>query len=70
MTDAIKTASKKIIQKTASTTDGLNGNKIVDKTTKASKATQINLEVFNCKENIPKERYISKKRQQIIDELR
>ena len=58
MTDAIKTASKRIIQKTASTTDGLNGNKIVDKTTKASKATQINLEVFDWKENIPKERYI------------
>ena len=36
-TDAIKIASKRAIQKTAKATDDLIGNKIADKTTKASK---------------------------------
>ena len=35
-TDAIKTASKRAIQKTAETTGDLNGNKIADKITSGS----------------------------------
>ena len=75
-TDAIKTASKRAIQKTAKATGDLVGNKIADKITSASKkflkkphdeessSTEVNNE-------IPKERYISpKERQKIIDELR
>ena len=75
-TDAIKTASKREIQKTAEATGGLVGNKIADKITSASKKSlkkphdeeSSQTEVNN---EIPKERYISpKERQQIIDELR
>ena len=75
-TDAIKTPSKRAIQKTAAATGDLVGNKIADKITSASKkslkkphdeessSTEVNNE-------IPKERYISpKERQKIIDELR
>ena len=67
--DAIKTASKRAIQKTAEATGDFIGNKTADKTTKASKN---NLEEEAKNEiEIPKERYISpEKRQQIIDELR
>ena len=36
-TDAIKTASKRAIQKTAEATDDLIGNKIADKVTSVSK---------------------------------
>ena len=74
--DAIKTASKRPIQKTAEATGDLVGNKIVDKITSASKkslkkphdeesaSTEVNNET-------PKGRYISpKERQKIIDELR
>ena len=65
--DAIKTASKRAIKKTAEATVDLVGNKIADKITGASKKSQSN-EVNN---KIAKERYISpKERQQIIDELR
>ena len=35
--DAIKTASKRVIQKTAEATGDLNGNKIADEITNASK---------------------------------
>ena len=75
-TDAIKTASKRTIQKPAEATGDLVCNKIADKITSASKkslkkphdeessSTEVNNE-------IPKERYISpKERQKIIDELR
>ena len=75
-TNAIKTASKRAIQKTAEATGDLDGNKIFDKITSSSKKslkkprdeesspTEVNNE-------IPKEKYISpKERQQIIDELR
>ena len=75
-TDAIKTASKRAIQKTTEVTGDLVGNKIADKITSASKkslknphdeessSTEVNKE-------IPKERYISpKERHNIIDELR
>ena len=75
-TNAIKTASKRAIQKIAEVTGDLLGNKIFDKITSSSKTslkkprdkqsspTEVNNE-------IPKEKYISpKERQQIIDELR
>ena len=71
-TDAIKTASKRVIQKTAETTGDLVGNKIADKITSVSKKTQ-NKEIQPNEVNneIPKERDISpKKRQQTIDKLR
>ena len=41
-TDAIKTVSKRAIQKTAGATGDLNGNKIADKITSVSKKTQNN----------------------------
>ena len=71
-TDAIKTASKRAIQKTAEATGDSVGNKIADKITSASKKSH-NEEIKSNEANneIPKERYISpKERQQIIDELR
>ena len=71
-TDAIKTASKRAIQKTAEATRDLVGKKIADKITSASKKSH-NEEIQSNEVNneIPKERYISpKERQQIIDELR
>ena len=72
-TDAIKTASKKGIQKTAEATGDLIGNKVADKIIsvwkKSSTPSQNN--EANDESETPKERYISpEKRQQIIDELR
>ena len=76
-TDAIKTASKREIQKGAEATGGLIGNKIADKITSFSKrkSTQElnnNDEAEEDKEiTTHKKRYISQEeRQQIIDELR
>ena len=67
-TDAIKTASKRGIQKTAEATGDLIGNEIADKITSASTKSQ-NEEIQS--NEIPEERYISpKERQKIIDELR
>ena len=72
-TDAIKTASKYAIQKTAEGTGYLIGNKIADKITSFFEKS------WTCSQNdesndefeTPKERYISpEKRQQIIEELR
>ena len=71
-TDAIKTARKRVIQKTAESTGDLTGNKIADKITSVSKNSKKpqNNEA-NDESETPKERYISpEKRQQIIDELR
>ena len=72
-TDAIKTASKRAIHKTAEATGDLIGNKIADKITSVSKKTQNN-ESEACstsQKNVPKKGYISpKERQQIFDELR
>ena len=71
-TDAIKSTSKRAIQKTAEATGDLVGSKIADKITSASKKSR-NEEIKSNEVNneIPKERYISpKERQQIIDELR
>ena len=68
-TDAIKTASKRVIQKTTEATGDLIGNKIADKITNHSKKsgkTEADVERVTTKK-----RYISpEERQQIIDELR
>ena len=75
-TDAIKTASKRAIQKTAEATD-LIGNKIADKITSVSKKKSAKelpndeTEEEDVEIATPKKRYISpKERQQIIEELR
>ena len=74
-TDAIKTASKRAIQKTAEATGYFIGNKIAEKV--ANVSTELHSKKFKelpLKEDnheIPKERYTSpQERQQIIDELR
>ena len=75
-TDAIKTASKRAIQKAAEATDDLIGNKIADKITSISKRS--NKELPNNEEEeedmeitTHKKRYISlEERQRIIDKLR
>ena len=72
-TDAIKTTSKRAIQKIAKVTCDLIGNKIADKITSASKKnndtnneTEEDMEITTHKK-----RYISpEERQQVIDELR
>ena len=77
ITDAIKTTSKKAIQKTGEATSDLIGNKIADKITSVSKKKSTK-ELHNNDETeedaeitTHKKRYISpKERQQIIDELR
>ena len=75
-TDAIKTGSKRAIQKTAEATGDLIGNKIVDKITSVSKKpNNNNNNNNNDNENIElktyKKRYISpEERKQIVDELR
>ena len=75
-TDAIKTASKRAIQKTPEATGGLVGNKIADKITSVSKkslqkSTKLPTIDENEKLTTHKKRYISpEERQQIIDELR
>ena len=56
-TDAIKTASKRVIQKTPEATGDLIANKIADEITKASKN---NLEEAKNEIEIPKEKYISR----------
>ena len=75
--DAIKTTSKRGIQKTAEATSNLIGNKIADKITSVSKKKPAKeLPNDETKEEdveiaTPKKRYISpEERQQIIDELR
>ena len=73
-TDAIKTASKRAIQKIAGATGDLIGNKIADKKTSVSKKRS-NDNNNNNDEDVEitayKKRYISpKERQQIINELR
>ena len=46
--DAIKTASKRVIQKTAEATGDLNGNKIADEITNASKKIFIIIAKWWC----------------------
>ena len=72
--DAIKTASKRVIQKTAEATGDINGNKIADKITRVSKKPSNNNK-NNDDDGVEltthKKRYISpEERQQIINELR
>ena len=70
-TDAIKTASKRSIQKTAETTSDLIGNKIADKITIVSKKPSNNNNDDNAELTTHNKRYISpEERQQIINELR
>ena len=76
-TDAIKTASKRVIQKTSEATGDLIGNKIADKITRVSNKKSMK-ELSNndeTEENVEitshTKRHISpEERQQIIDELR
>ena len=71
-TDAIKTASKRAIQKTAEGTGDLVGNKTADKITSVSKKSTKKLPTIDEDvELTTHKRYISpEERQQIIDELR
>ena len=70
-TDAIETASKTAIQKSAEETGDLIGNKIADKITSSSKKSHKEFPSNGANNEIPKEKYISpQERQQIIDELR
>ena len=71
-TDAIKTASKRTIQKNAEGTGDLIGNKIANKITSISKKPVKELPINDEDVKITnKKRYISpEERQQIIDELR
>ena len=74
VTDAIRTSSKRVIQKTAEGTGDFIGNKIDNRVTKVSKNSKQNNSktVTNDHDKeISKERYISPKEiQEIIDELR
>ena len=75
-TDALKTASKRTIQKRTEATGDLIGNKIADKITNTAKKSIKELHNNDKTEEdveitTPKKRYISsEQRQQIIDELR
>ena len=72
-TDAIKTASKRVIQKTVEATSDLVGNKIADKITSVSKKCTKKLPTIDEDVELTthKKRYISlEERQHIIDELR
>ena len=73
-TDAVKTSSKRVIQKIAEATSYLIGNKITEQIPKVSKISrQNNSEIVTNEDDkeIPKEQYISpEKRQEITDALR
>ena len=73
-THALKTVSKRAIQKTAEANGDLVGNEIANRITKVSKDSQQNKLETVTNENdkeIPKKRYISpEERQDVIDELR
>ena len=72
-TDAIKTTSKRAIQKTAEATGDLVGNTIADKITSVSKKSTSKLPTIDEDVELTthKKRYISPvERQQIIDELK
>ena len=60
-TDAIKTASKRAILKTAEATDDLIGNKIADKITSVSKKSSMHSQNNEANNQLqtPNERYIS-----------
>ena len=72
--DAIKTASKRAIQKTAKATIDVTGNKIADKVTSISKNPTNNNDNIDNNDDVEltthKKGYISpEERQQIINEL-
>ena len=70
-TDAIKTASKRTIQKTAEATGDLIGNKTADKITSISKKPSNISNNDDVELTTHKKRHISpEERQQIINELR
>ena len=72
-TDAIKTASKRAIQKTAEATGDLVGNKVADEITSVSKKSTKKLPTIDEDAELTtrQKRYISlEERQQIIDELK
>ena len=71
-TDTIKTASKRVIQKTAEATGDLIGNKIADEITSVSKKSVKELpNEEDIETRTHKKRNISpEERQEIIDELR
>ena len=75
-TDAIKTSSKRAIQKTAEATSDLIGNKNADKMTSVSKKPAMELHnndetEVDVERATPKKRYISsEERQQIINEIK
>ena len=70
-TDALKTASKRAIQKTAEATGYLIRNKIADRITKVSKMLPKDNSETNGEGEILRERYIfPEQRQKIIDDLR
>ena len=70
-TDAIKTASEKVIQKTAEATGDLIGTKIADKITSVSNNNNNNNNNEDVELTTHKKRYISpEERQEIINELR
>ena len=61
-TDAIKTASKREIQKTADATGDLIGNKIADKITSVSKKSLKELQNKEIEADVPKkDTYLQKK---------
>ena len=72
--DALKTTSKRVIQKTAEAASDLIGNKIANRIMKVSRSSlQNNSEIITNKHDkeIPKGRYISpEERQKIINDLR
>ena len=74
LTDARKTSSTRVIQKTAEAAGDLIGNKTTNKITGVSKNSQQNNSGTVKNEHnikIPKERYVSlEERQEIVDELR
>ena len=69
--DAAKTASKRVVQKTAEATGDLIGNKIADKITLVGKSKNKQKKDEINEMNETEETYISpEKRQQIINNLR
>ena len=68
-TDAVKTASKRVIQKTAEATGDLIGNKITDETTRVSKTSPQNNSEINEEETLREEYIPPELRYKIIDDL-
>ena len=67
-TDAIKTSSKRVIQKTVKATSDLIGNEIINRITKVPKHSETVTKEHD--KEIPKERYASpEERQKIIYEI-